>query len=103
MIEKKKVIDLLDSIIEIKDKLSWKKLDSVGMYQARFPNGEYFTINIGESEDKLFFGKWIISSADYAKIYDLVKIADKYFQDKEEEEGLPYFKELKSLVDNLKS
>lgn len=102
MIEKKMVNDLLNAIIEIKDKLSWEKLNTIGMYKASFPNGKYFMIDICDSEDKLFFGKWIISSADYPTIYDLVKIADKYFQDKEEEEGVPYFMDLKSLVDKLR-
>lgn len=112
MIDAKKVNELLDAIIEIKDKLSWEKLDSTEIYKARFPNGDYFMIDICDSEDnhlcfgevyKLFYNKWLISSADYPKIADLVKIADKYLQEKEDEEAEQYFNDLKSLVHSLRS
>lgn len=111
MIDAKKVNELLDALIEIKDKLSWDKLDSTGMYKARFPNGNYFMIDICDSEAnlcfgkeyKLFYNKWLISSADYPKIADLVKVADKYFKEKEDEEAEQYFNDLKSLVNTLRS
>lgn len=110
MIDAKKVNELLDALIELKDTLPWEKLNCIGMYKATLPNGDYFMIDICDSEDnlvysnkyKLFFGKWVISSADYPKICDLVNIAKKYLQDKEDEEAEQYFNDLKSLVDSLR-
>ena len=111
MIDAKKVNELLDAIIERKNVLSWEKLDVAEMYKANLPNHNYFMIDIGDSKDnlafgnvyKLCFGKLVLSSVDYPKINDLVKIADKYLQDKEDEEAEQYFKDLKSIVDSLKS
>ena len=109
MIDAKKVNELLEAIIDLKYPLSWEKLNVAGMYKAHLTEDDDLTIVIGDSKDnmiccneyQLCFGKWVISSVDYPQINVLVKIADKYLQDKEDEEAEQDFNELKSLIDNL--